>query len=69
VLPEFVLEHWWEGALHNQSAMQLKAKLRQRPNTVITAVPTHLFASDDDAAADETPANLSTETTEKRALS
>jgi amino acid transporter len=40
VLPEFVLNHWWEGALHNQSALQLKAALRQRPNTVVVAVPT-----------------------------
>jgi hypothetical protein len=45
VVPEFVLEHWWEQALHNQSALMLRARLRDRPNTVIVAVPTHLGAS------------------------
>jgi amino acid transporter len=39
VLPEFVVEHWWDQALHNQSALVLKAALRQRPNTVIASVP------------------------------
>jgi hypothetical protein len=42
VVPEFVLEHWWEQALHNQSALVLRSALRERPNTVIVAVPTHL---------------------------
>jgi amino acid transporter len=42
VVPEFVLNHWWEQALHNQSALMLRARLRDRPNTVIVAVPTHL---------------------------
>jgi amino acid transporter len=42
VVPEFVLDHWWEQALHNQSALLLRARLRDRPNTVIVAVPTHL---------------------------
>lgn len=50
VIPEFVLEHWWEGALHNQSALMLKARLRARPNTVITAVPTHLSEPSGDAS-------------------
>jgi amino acid transporter len=39
VLPEFVVEHWWDQALHNQSALVLKAALRRRPNTVIASVP------------------------------
>jgi amino acid transporter len=39
VLPEFVVEHWWDQALHNQSALVLKSALRQRPNTVIASVP------------------------------
>ncbi len=42
VVPEFVLHHWWEQILHNQSALLLRARLRLRPNTVVTAVPTHL---------------------------
>ncbi|MCB1249434.1 MAG: APC family permease [Acidimicrobiales bacterium] len=39
VVPEFVVNHWWETALHNQSAMVLRARLRRRPNTIITSVP------------------------------
>ncbi|MEZ5168369.1 MAG: hypothetical protein R2695_18540 [Acidimicrobiales bacterium] len=39
VIPEFILEHWWDQALHNQSALMIKTKLRQRPNTAITTVP------------------------------
>jgi hypothetical protein len=42
VLPEFVLDHWWEQLLHNQSALILRARLRTRPNTVVTSVPFHL---------------------------
>jgi hypothetical protein len=42
VLPEFVVEHWWDQALHNQSALVLKAALRQRPNTVIASVPVQI---------------------------
>jgi hypothetical protein len=43
VVPEFVLKHWWEQLLHNQSALILRARLRLRPNTVVTAVPIHLY--------------------------
>lgn len=43
VVPEFVLSHWWEQLLHNQSALVLRSRLRLRPNTVVTAVPVHLY--------------------------
>ena len=39
VIPEFVVEHWWDAALHNQSAVMLRSRLRQRPNTAITLIP------------------------------
>ena len=45
VLPEFVLDHWWEQVLHNQSALLLRARLRARPNTIVTSVPFHLQGS------------------------
>ena len=45
IVPEFVLDHWWEQLLHNQSALVLRARLRLRPNTVVTAVPTHLHST------------------------
>ena len=42
VIPEFVVEHWWDQALHNQSAVMLRSKLRQRPNTAITLIPVQI---------------------------
>ncbi|MDP3767363.1 MAG: amino acid permease, partial [Dehalococcoidia bacterium] len=42
VLPEFVPAHFWEGVLHNQSAVRLKKALLHRPNTVLIDVPYHL---------------------------
>jgi hypothetical protein len=42
VLAEFVPAHWWEHALHNQTALRLKLALLARPNTVVTDVPFHL---------------------------
>jgi amino acid transporter len=42
VLPEFVLDHWYEQLLHNQSALVLRTRLRTRPNTIVTSVPFHL---------------------------
>jgi hypothetical protein len=42
VLPEFVVRHWWQHLLHNQSALALKASLLFRPNVVTTSVPFHL---------------------------
>ena len=46
IVPEFALEHWWQQLLHNQSALVLRTRLRNRPNTVVTSVPFHV--SDDD---------------------
>jgi hypothetical protein len=42
LLPEFVVSHWWEHFLHNQTALQLKAALLFRPGIVVTSVPQHL---------------------------
>ncbi len=42
VIPEFVVTHWWENILHNQSAFVLKLKLLFRKNTVVTSVPYHV---------------------------
>ncbi len=48
VIPEFVLKHWWEQLLHNQSALVLRSRLRLRPNTVVTAVPIHIYEPDEE---------------------
>ncbi len=42
ILPEFVVDHWWEYFLHNQTAFRLKAALLFRPGIVVTDVPQHL---------------------------
>jgi len=42
VLPEFVNIHWWDGILHNQTALRLKTALLYRPGTVVISVPYHL---------------------------
>jgi hypothetical protein len=42
ILPEFVVAHWWEHLLHNQTALRLKAALLFRPGIVVTSVPQHL---------------------------
>ncbi|HEY6406499.1 MAG TPA: APC family permease, partial [Ktedonobacteraceae bacterium] len=42
ILPEFVVAHWWEYFLHNQTAVQLKTALLTRHDIVVTDIPQHL---------------------------
>lgn len=42
VIPEFVVRHWWEQLLHNQSALLLKGRLLFRRGTAVTSVPYHV---------------------------
>jgi len=42
LLPEFVVAHWWEYILHNQTAFQLKWSLLFRQNIIVTSVPQQL---------------------------
>ena len=42
ILPEFVVLHWWEYLLHNQTAFRLKAALLFRPGIIVVSVPQHL---------------------------
>jgi amino acid transporter len=41
-IPEYVLGHWWEQALHNQSALRLKARLLLERGVVVASVPYQL---------------------------
>jgi amino acid transporter len=41
-VPEYVVDHWWEHLLHNQSALRLKTRLLFRPGVVVTSVPWQL---------------------------
>lgn len=52
VLPEFVLPHWYQQPLHNQSALLVKAALLFERGVVTTSVPYHLGPVLD-AAGDE----------------
>ncbi|MQA01500.1 MAG: amino acid permease [Streptosporangiales bacterium] len=45
-LPEYVVGHWWEQLLHNQSALRLKARLLFEPGVMVTNVPWQLRSSD-----------------------
>lgn len=45
ILPEFVVAHWWEYLLHNQTALQLKTALLAQPRIVVTDIPQHLQRS------------------------
>ena len=42
IIPEFVVRHWWENILHNQSALRIKRWLLLRPGTMVTSVPYHI---------------------------
>ena len=42
IIPEFVVDRWWNHLLHNQSALALKGRLLFRRNTVVVSVPWHL---------------------------
>jgi amino acid transporter len=45
VIPEYVVGHWWEQLLHNQSALRLKSRLLFQPNVMVTNVPYQLRSS------------------------
>jgi amino acid transporter len=57
VIPEYIVGHWWEQLLHNQSALRLKSRLLFQPNVMVTNVPYHLRTSHPrDTATTPTPA-------------
>jgi amino acid transporter len=45
-IPEYVVGHWWEQVLHNQSALRLKGRLLFEPNVMVTSVPWQLVSSE-----------------------
>jgi amino acid transporter len=49
-IPEYVLGHWWEQVLHNQSALRLKARLLQQRGVVVASVPYQLRSATQAAA-------------------
>jgi hypothetical protein len=51
-LPEYVVGHWWEHLLHNQTALRLKARLLFVPGVMVTNVPWQLGSAAQDEAQD-----------------
>jgi len=45
-MPQFLVTHWWENFVHNQSALRLRAALLTVPGVVITIVPWQLGEDD-----------------------
>ncbi|WP_432851991.1 APC family permease [Amycolatopsis sp. CA-161197] len=44
-IPEYVVGHWWEQVLHNQSALRLKGRLLFQPGVIVASVPWQLESS------------------------
>ncbi len=45
-IPQYVLGHWWEQLLHNQSALRLRARLIFTPGVMVASVPWQLASSE-----------------------
>jgi amino acid transporter len=39
IIPEYLVGHWWQNLLHNQTALRLKARLLFEPGVTVTSVP------------------------------
>ncbi|NUR28848.1 MAG: APC family permease [Catenulispora sp.] len=50
-IPEYVVGHWWENLLHNQSALRLKARLLFEPGVMVTSVPWQLSSTSEKSVA------------------
>nr|WP_166641778.1 APC family permease [Amycolatopsis sp. SID8362] len=44
-IPEYVVGHWWEQVLHNQSALRLKGRLLFQSGVIVASVPWQLESS------------------------
>ncbi|HET7311272.1 MAG TPA: APC family permease [Mycobacteriales bacterium] len=49
-IPEYVVGHWWEHLLHNQSALRLKARLLFEPGVMVTSVPWQMRSTAQDGS-------------------
>ncbi|MCU1623777.1 MAG: ydaO [Frankiales bacterium] len=56
-IPEYVVGHWWEQLLHNQSALRLKGRLLFTPGVMVTSVPYHLSSSTHLVGIEQAPAS------------
>lgn len=44
-IPEYVVGHWWEGLLHNQTALLIRIRLQFISGVMVTSVPYRLQSS------------------------
>ena len=49
-IPEYLVAHWWEAALHNHSATRLRVRLQFVPGVVMATVPWQLTGAYDHVA-------------------
>jgi amino acid transporter len=56
-IPEYVVGHWWEQLLHNQSALRLKARLRFQRGVLVTSVPWQLASTGAEVRHNQRPAS------------
>ena len=45
-IPQYVLGHWWEQLLHNQSALRLRSRLLFTPGVMVSSVPWQMASSE-----------------------
>lgn len=45
-IPEYVVGHWWEQLLHNQTALVIRTRLHFMQGVMVTSVPYQLASSD-----------------------
>ena len=45
-VPQYVVGHWWEQLLHNQSALRLKSRLLFTPGVMVVSVPWQLMSTE-----------------------
>ncbi|WP_370892767.1 APC family permease [Janibacter sp. GXQ6167] len=45
-IPQYVLGHWWEQVLHNQSALRLRTRLLFTPGVMVSSVPWQLESAE-----------------------
>jgi hypothetical protein len=65
-IPEYVVGHWWEQLLHNQSALRLKGRLLFQQGVMVTSVPWQLDSTAD-LAEGESPIGAILRETEEAA--
>ena len=45
-IPEYVVGHWWEQLVHNQTALRVKNRLHHEPGVVVASVPWRLLSTE-----------------------